>query len=52
MTKIEVDIEKLNFIRYLVKRAYNEQINSNYYEVLDMLFELRELLDELLGDEG
>jgi len=51
LTKIEVDIEKLDFIRYLVKRAYNEQINSNYYEVLDILFELREILDEIMGDE-
>ena len=51
MTKIEVDVEKLDFIRYLVKRAYNEQINSEYYEVLDILFELREILDEILGDE-
>jgi len=51
LTKVEVDVEKLNFIRYLVERAYNEQINSEYYEVLDILFELRELLDEILGDE-
>jgi len=47
--KIEVDLGKLKEVLYLVNRAHIKQMYCEYYEVLDLLYEIKERLEELVG---
>jgi len=50
--KTEVDLDELREILYLVNRAYIKQMYCEYYEVLDLLYEIKERLEELVGGEN
>lgn len=47
--KVGVEVEELNNLKYLIERAYNKQVDGDYYEVLDLLFELKERINEILN---
>ncbi|MCD6131825.1 MAG: hypothetical protein J7J61_06975 [Candidatus Hydrothermae bacterium] len=49
--KVEVDSDELKEILYLVNRAHIKQMYCEYYEVLDLLYEIKERLEELVGGE-
>ena len=49
--KVEVDSDKLKEVLYLVNRAHIKQMYCEYYEVLDLLYEIKERLEELVGGE-
>lgn len=51
MDKIEVSLQDIQELKWLVERACNKQINSEYWEVLDILFEIRERLNKILVGE-
>ena len=50
--RIEVDSDKLKEILYLVNRAHIKQMYCEYYEVLDLLYEIKERLEELIGSKN
>jgi len=50
--KTEVDLDELREILYLVNRAYIKQMYCEYYEVLDLLYEIKERLEELVGGKN
>ena len=50
--KTEVDLDELREILYLVNRAYIKQMHCEYYEVLDLLYEVKERLEKLVGGEN
>ena len=50
--KVEVDSDKLKEVLYLVNRAHIKQMYCEYYEVLDLLYEIKERLEELVGGEN
>ena len=50
--KIEVDSDKLKEVLYLVNRAHIKQMYCEYYEVLDLLYEIKERLEELIGSKN
>lgn len=51
MNKVEIDLDELKEILYLVEKAYIKQSYSEYYEVLDLLYEIKERLEKLVGEE-
>jgi len=52
LSNIEISLDEIREIKYLIDKAYNKQINCEYYDVLDILFELKEKLRGLVGDEN
>ena len=50
--KIEVDLDELKEILCLVNRAHIKQMYCEYYEVLDLLYEIKERLEELIEDKN
>ena len=51
MNRVEVDLDELKEILYLVSRAHIKQMYSEYYEVLDLLYEIKERLKRLVGED-
>ena len=45
---VEISDDKIREIYWLVIRAYNHAIDSSLYDVIDELFELRQILEEIL----
>lgn len=45
---VEISDDKIREIYWLVIRAYNYAIDSSLYDVIDELFELRQILEEIL----
>ena len=50
--KVEVDSDELKEVLYLVNRAHIKQMYCEYYEVLDLLYEIKERLEELIGSKN